>query len=314
MCTLSRHFLIVCVQTIRYLATASLLFYSLNRIVGIIHHHPWCLFFFSDAIEFCSLENNVLTIHTPHHKKDEWKLQNADSDSNPSDAAARDVNHSASASFISELKARQSTGASDTVAPDVENSTSTPLNSALKSRGSADVASTSLGLKDTESIRLLAKAVSSFQSTESSSQVLSAFLSSSRTQSTTVKRETSINDRIKNFVKRETSHLQLNHKLREAELKSYREDMVFQRRLMLVLAYAMASVFTALSLWVVCSILCDTVLGLNQNRTCRVMPYQCIYLYLLLSLWVVCSILCDTMFGLNQNRTCDFDRLVCYRL
>ena len=62
----------------------------------------------------------------------------------------------------------------------------------------------------------------------------------------------SATDRIKDFAKRETNNRELKQKLREAELASYREDLVFQRRLMLFLAYAMASVFTALSLWVVC--------------------------------------------------------------
>jgi len=66
----------------------------------------------------------------------------------------------------------------------------------------------------------------------------------------------STTDRIKDFAKRETSHLELNHKLRAAELTSYREDLVFQRRLMLFLAYVMASVFTALSLWLVCFVFC----------------------------------------------------------
>ena len=177
-------------------------------------------------MKHCLFENHFLTLHTPNRKKHEWELQNAESDSN----------------------------ASDTVAPDADNFTSTSITSASKPRESADAtsnnginASNSLGLKETESMRLVAKARSSFQSAQSSSQALSGFSSPSRFPSTT---STTV-DRIKDFAKREASHLERNHKLREVELKSYRENLVFQRRLMLSLAYAMASVFTTLSLWVV---------------------------------------------------------------
>ena len=97
------------------------------------------------------------------------------------------------------------------------------------------------------------------------SNAAAVFLQSGNPQSTT--------DRIKDFAKRETSNREIKYKLREVELASYREDLVFQRRLMLFLAYAMASIFTALSLWVVCFVLCDTVIALNQNLTRRVMLF-----------------------------------------
>ena len=101
----------------------------------------------------------------------------------------------------------------------------------------------SLGYKETDSIGKSLSALS-MTSTVSSSNVLSVFLPPSHSQSTTT-------NRIKDFAKRETSHLELNHKLREAELTSYREELKVQRTIMLVLAYAMAGVFTVLSLWVV---------------------------------------------------------------
>ena len=110
--------------------------------------------FCSDAIKHCLFENHFLTLHTPNRKKHEWELRNAESDSN----------------------------ASDTVAPDADNFTSTSITSASKPRESADAtsnnginASNSLGLKETESMRLVAKARSSFQSAQSSSQALSGF-------------------------------------------------------------------------------------------------------------------------------------------
>ena len=56
---------------------------------------------------------------------------------------------------------------------------------------------------------------------------------------------------IKDFAKQKTTHIGLNHKLREIELASYRKELVSERRILLLLAYAMASVFTALALWVV---------------------------------------------------------------
>ena len=56
---------------------------------------------------------------------------------------------------------------------------------------------------------------------------------------------------IKDFAKQKATHIGLNHKLREIELASYRKELVSKRRLLLFLAYAMASVFTALALWVV---------------------------------------------------------------
>ena len=56
---------------------------------------------------------------------------------------------------------------------------------------------------------------------------------------------------IKNFAKQKATHIGLNHKLREIELASYRKELVAERRILLLLAYAMASVFTALALWVV---------------------------------------------------------------
>ena len=205
--------------------------------------------FYSDAIKHCSLENH--SIHTPHHKKDEWRLRNADSDSSLLDTPGRDVDNSASTSFISAHKPKESADAT--------------------SNGNNTSASPSLGLKEMESI---AKALSSLQSaqssskhlsTHSSSKVLSSFLPPDLRRSTT--------DRIKKFVRRETSHLELNHRLREVELESYREDLVFKRRLLLFLAYAMASVFTALSLWVVCFVLCETVIVLDQNLSGREMLF-----------------------------------------
>ena len=59
---------------------------------------------------------------------------------------------------------------------------------------------------------------------------------------------------IKGFARKKSSQIEFNQKLRELELASFRDELAPQRRLMLFLAYAMAAVFTALSLWVVCFI------------------------------------------------------------
>jgi len=60
----------------------------------------------------------------------------------------------------------------------------------------------------------------------------------------------SANDLVTQFTKMKIAHIEFIHKLREIELRSYREDLAFQRGVMLFLAYVMGSVFTALSLWV----------------------------------------------------------------
>ena len=127
--------------------------------------------------------------------------------------------------------------------------------------------SSSHRIKETESTR---KAFMTIQSSQHSTKVtpaLSAFFP--------LKKSTTTTDRIKDFAKREHSHIDLNHKLREIELASYREELVTQRRLLLFLAYAMTSVITAVALWVVCFVaLSHEVNGFSRNLVGRVMSCQ----------------------------------------
>ena len=58
---------------------------------------------------------------------------------------------------------------------------------------------------------------------------------------------------------KQMAKVEFNRKLREIELKSYRDELAFHRGLLLFLAYAMAGVFTGLSLWVVCVVGCECV-------------------------------------------------------
>ena len=103
-------------------------------------------------------------------------------------------------------------------------------------------------LEETDSMREMLQAVQSLHRVKSGRVVpASAILNSFQNTTTT--------DLIKGFAKKETQKIELKYDLREIELASYREDLASQRRLMLFLAYAMASVFTALSLWVVCFVL-----------------------------------------------------------
>ena len=103
-------------------------------------------------------------------------------------------------------------------------------------------------LKETDSTREMLQALQSLRRVKSGRVVpASAILNSFQNNTTT--------DLIKGFAKKETNKIELKYYLREIELASYREDLASQRCLMLSLAYAMASVFTALSLWVVCFVL-----------------------------------------------------------
>ena len=103
-------------------------------------------------------------------------------------------------------------------------------------------------LEETDPMREMLQALQSIHRVKSGRVVpASAILSSFQTHTTT--------NLIKGFAKKETNKIELNHALRAIELASYRGDLTSKRRLMLFLAYAMASVFTALSLWVVCFVL-----------------------------------------------------------
>ena len=91
--------------------------------------------------------------------------------------------------------------------------------------------SSSHRIKETESTRKAFMTIQSLQHSTKVTPALSAFFP--------LKKSTTTTDRIKDFAKREHSHIDLNHKLREIELASYRQELVTQRRLLLFLAYAM---------------------------------------------------------------------------